>query len=169
MSAPSSVRKNLYTLGGLIGWLALVFTTATVGAIASVEAAIFYEQLVRPVWAPPGWVFGPVWTVLYLMMGIAAWLVWKRSGFAGAGMVLILFCVQLAVNALWSWLFFSWKLGAIAFADTLLLWVLIVATSVFFWKQSRLAGLMLLPYLAWVTYASVLTYSVWRLNQDLLG
>lgn len=169
MNSSAIIRTTLSSLTGLVGWLALAFATAIIGAIASVEAASFYDQLVRPAWAPPGWVFGPVWTVLYVMMGIAAWLVWKQHGFAGAGTALRLFCVQLAVNALWSWLFFAWHLGAMAFADVLLLWALIVATVVSFWKASRLAGVLLVPYLAWVTFASVLTYSVWQLNHDLLG
>jgi len=159
----------LSSFAGLLGWLVLAFVTATIGAIASVEAAPFYAQLVRPGWAPPGWVFGPVWTALYVMMGVAAWLVWRRGGFAGASMALGLFCSQLAVNALWSWLFFAWHLGAMALVDVLLLWGLVVATVISFWTVSRLAGILLLPYLAWVSFASVLSYTVWQMNPGLLG
>lgn len=169
MNSSPLIRTPLSTLAGLVGWLGLVFIAAVIGAIASVEAAPFYAQLSRPDWAPPGWVFGPVWTVLYIMMGVAAWLVWRRYGFGGAGMALGLFCFQLAVNALWSWLFFAWHLGAPALADVLLLWWLIVATLIAFWRSSRLAAALLVPYLVWVSFASALTYTVWQMNPALLG
>lgn len=161
-------KQPLYSVQGLLVWLALAYVTATVGAIASVDAREFYAQFTQPAWAPPGWVFAPVWASLYTMMGIAAWLVWKQCGFVGAATALTLFCIQLAINALWSWLFFAWHLGALAFVDVLLLWALIVATVVTFWRVSHLAAILLLPYLAWVTFASVLTFSVWQLNPDLL-
>ncbi len=161
-------KQPLYSVQGLLVWLALAYVTATVGAIASVDAREFYAQLTQPAWAPPGWVFAPVWASLYTMMGIAAWLVWKPRGFVGAATALTLFCIQLAINALWSWLFFAWHLGVVAFVDVLLLWALIVTTVVTFWRVSHLAAILLLPYLAWVTFASVLTFSVWQLNPDLL-
>jgi len=167
-SAPAT-QSLRFSLLGFVGWFALTFITATVGAIASVGAKVFYAQLIRPEWAPPGWVFGPVWTALYAMMAVAAWLVWKRWGFRGAGLALGLFCVQLAVNALWSWLFFAWQLGAMAFVDVLILWGLIVATVLAFWREHRPAAILLLPYLAWVSFASVLTYVVWQGNPQLLG
>lgn len=154
---------------GLAGWLALAFATAAVGAAASVSAKPFYAELMRPAWAPPGWLFGPVWTTLYALMGVSAWLVWRERGFAGARTALALFIVQLAVNALWSWLFFAWRLGGPAFAEVLLLWCLIVATVFVFWRIKPLAAVLLLPYLAWVTFASALTFAVWRLNPALLG
>ncbi len=154
---------------GLAGWLALAFATAAVGAAASVSAKPFYAELMRPAWAPPGWLFGPVWTTLYALMGVSAWLVWRERGFAGARTALALFIVQLAVNALWSWLFFAWRLGGPAFAEVLLLWCLIVATVFAFWRIKPLAAVLLLPYLAWVTFASALTFAVWRLNPALLG
>ncbi len=163
--APPRSRQWL----GLAGWLALAFATAAIGAVASVSAKAFYAELVRPAWAPPGWLFGPVWTALYALMGVSAWLVWRVRGFAGARMALALFIAQLAVNALWSWLFFAWRLGGAAFAEVLLLWGLIVATVIAFWRIRALAAVLLLPYLAWVTFASALTYAVWRLNPALLG
>src|SRR3546814_2350052 len=98
-------------------WLASSFSAAAIGVSASIQAVPFYTQLVRPGWAPPPDIFGPVWTVLYALMGIAAWLVWRVGGFRAARAALTLFLVQLAVNALWSWLFFGWHLGALAFAD----------------------------------------------------
>ena len=102
-------------------------------------------------------------------MGIAAWLVWRVGGFRVARTALTLFLVQLAVNALWSWLFFGWHLGGVAFADIALLWVLIVATLVAFWRVRPLAGVLLVPYLLWVSFAFALNYSVWQLNPQVLG
>ena len=154
---------------GLVGWLVVSFIAAGIGAAASVQAGPFYAQLVRPEWAPPAWVFGPVWTALYVLMGVAAWLVWRVGGFRAARLALTLFLVQLAFNALWSWLFFGWHRGALAFADVLLLWVLIVATLIAFWRIRPLAGALLLPYLLWVSFASALNYSVWQLNPQALG
>lgn len=152
-----------------MGWLSVCFVAAAIGAVASVQAEGFYLQLVRPDWAPPAAVFGPVWTALYALIGIAAWLVWREKGFHAARAALILFLIQLVFNALWSWLFFAWHSGAWAFADIVLLWLLIVATVIAFWRVRRLAGALLFPYLLWVSFASVLNYSVWRLNPQLLG
>jgi tryptophan-rich sensory protein len=152
----------------LVGWLALAFVAAGIGAIASAQAGSFYTQLARPDWAPPPGVFSPVWTTLYTLMGIAAWLVWREKAKTRRG-ALTLFVVQLVVNGLWSWFFFRWQMGAAAFADVLLLLVLIVATAAAFWRVRPLAGLLLLPYLAWVAFATALTWSVWRANPSVLG
>ena len=154
---------------GLLGWLLVVFAAAAVGGFATASAGEFYRDLVRPSWAPPGWLFGPVWSVLYLLMGISAWLVWRGGGFARARSTLLVFLSQLVANALWSWVFFGWRQGGLAFAEILLLWVLIVATVGLFWRVSRVAAMLLLPYLAWVSLASALTLSTWRLNPGLLG
>jgi tryptophan-rich sensory protein len=151
------------------GWLLVTFAAAALGAWASRGAPAFYAQLNKPEWAPPAGVFGPVWSALYLLMAIAAWLVWRVRGFAAAPRTLALYLVQLAANALWSWLFFAWHLGAAAFAEVLVLWALIVATTIAFWKARRGAGLLLLPYLAWVTFASALTFACWQRNPQLLG
>jgi len=154
---------------GLVAWLVVSFITAAVGGAASIQAAPFYGQLVRPEWAPPAALFGPVWTALYALMGIAAWLVWRVGGFRAARTALTLFLAQLALNALWSWLFFGWHLGAAALADIAVLWVLIAATILSFWRISPLAGVLLVPYLLWVSFASALNYSVWQLNPQFLG
>ena len=154
---------------GLVGWLVASFIAAAIGAAASIQAGAFYARLVRPDWAPPANVFGPVWTVLYLLMGLAAWLVWREGGFRARRLALSLFLVQLAVNALWSWLFFGWHLGALAFADIVLLWGLLVATLVAFWRVRPVAGALLVPYLLWVSFATALSYSVWQHNPQLLG
>ena len=163
-----TLPKNKQVIG-LAGWLALSFVTAAIGAVASIQASSFYLQLARPEWAPPANVFGPVWTVLYVLMAIAAWLVWRIGGFRAARTALILFLAQLAVNALWSWLFFGWHWGGLAFVDIGLLWVLIVATLVAFWRIRLLAGVLLIPYLLWVSFALALNYSVWQLNPQILG
>lgn len=157
------------TLPGLVLWLAVCSVVAAAGAAASVQAESFYAALVRPGWAPPAAVFGPVWTLLYAMMAIAAWRVWIERKAQQVRLALFLFVVQLILNALWSWLFFAWHRGALAFLDVSLLWLSITATLVLFWRISRLAGLLLVPYLAWVTFASALNYSVWQLNPSLLG
>ena len=162
-------RTKQMQLVGLAAWLMGSFIAAGIGGAASIQAGPFYNQLVRPEWAPPASVFGPVWTVLYALMGIAAWLVWRVGGFGAARTALLLFLVQLALNALWSWLFFAWHRGALAFADILLLWALIVATLIAFWRIRPLAGALLVPYLLWVSFASALNYSVWQLNSRILG
>lgn len=154
---------------GLIGWLLLTFAAAAAGAMASVDAGSFYQQLSRPNWAPPGWLFAPVWSTLYFLIGISAWLVWRTHGVHKARTALTLFLCQLAANALWTWLFFVWRQGGLAFAEILLLCCLIVGTLVSFWRLHALAAVMLLPYLAWVCFASVLTFSTWQLNPGLLS
>ena len=156
-------------ISGFIVWMIAVFIAAGLGAAASVHAASFYAQLTNPAWAPPAWVFGPVWTTLYVLMGFAAWLVWRVGGFAEAKPALVLFLVQLVLNALWSWLFFAWHLGAWAFLDVVVLWVLILATVIAFWRVRPTAGVLLVPYFLWVSFALVLNYSVWQLNPALLG
>jgi tryptophan-rich sensory protein len=110
-----------------------------------------------------------VWTTLYLLMAIAAWLVWKQQGWLRARNALTLYVVQLAANALWTWIFFVWNVGALAFVEILVLWVLIVCTLVSFWRIRPLAGLLLIPYLAWVSFASAVSFAVWKLNPQVLG
>lgn len=155
---------------GLLGWLAVCFGGSAVGGIASANAGTFYNQLVRPTWAPPGWVFGPVWSILYLIMAIAAWLVWRAAANRKAKLVAISFFVaQLAANALWSWLFFAWQLGGLALLEIVLLWLLIACTILAFWRIKPGAGLILVPYLLWVTFASVLSWALWRANPGVLS
>lgn len=163
--APRSTRASFL---GLLGWLALVLVAGGLGAVASVDAASFYAQLNQPAWAPPAGVFGPVWSALYLLMALAAWLVWREPEQPARGTALAVFVVQLAVNALWSWLFFAWHQGAWAFADVLLLLLLIVATMVLFHRVRPLAAWLLLPYLLWVAFASALTWAVWQANPGVL-
>ena len=153
----------------LVLWLCATLATGGIGAAASINAASFYRQLTQPAWAPPAWLFGPVWSVLYVLMGIAAWLVWRQHGFRGAASALALFVAQLFANALWTWLFFAWRLGAVALVEIVILWLLIATTVVLFWRLQRAAAVLLLPYLAWVSFATALNFSLWRLNPSLLG
>lgn len=163
-TVPSSVPPWL----ALVLWLALCAAAGAVGAIASADAPAFYGSLAQPSWAPPSSVFGPVWTCLYVAMGVAAWLVWRERGWSRARGPLGLFVVQLALNTVWSWLFFKWHQGGVAFADILVLWGLILVTTVSFARIRKLAGLLMLPYLLWVTFAAALNWTVWQLNPLLL-
>ena len=135
-----------------------------IGAIASVNAPSFYTGLNQPSWAPPPSVFGPVWTALYLLMGIAAFLVWRTRGWEGARGALTLFLVQLVFNAIWSWLFFHWRLGTASCADIVVLLILVAALTVWFLRIRPLAGALLVPYAAWVTFATALNFSIVRMN-----
>jgi translocator protein len=169
MNPPQFARPSYVQALALLGWLSLCYLAAAIGAVASVNAPAFYGELVQPSWAPPAWLFGPVWTALYTLMAIAAWLVWRAAPLAETRVALGLFLVQLAVNALWSWLFFAWQLGGWAFAEVLLLWVLIAATIAAFWRFSRVAAILLVPYLGWVSFAAALNFWLWRANPGLLG
>ncbi|HVU47666.1 MAG TPA: TspO/MBR family protein [Terracidiphilus sp.] len=154
--------------GGLIVCFIVAFAAAALGAIASVRAAEFYQQLSRPGWAPPAGVFGPVWTALYCSMAFASWLVWKQSTERSCA-ALAVYALQLALNALWSWLFFAWRQGWWAFVGVLVLWACILATIVLFWRVKPAAAILLVPYFLWVSFASCLTFAVWRLNPRLLS
>ena len=153
---------------GLLGWIAITAAAAAVGSIAAVNSRDFYTNLQRPSWAPPQSVFGPVWSVLYLLMAIAAWLVWRARSFMGARVALALFLVQLCLNALWTWLFFAWHQGALAFVEVILLWIAVAMTMNLFRRVRPVASTLLIPYLAWVTFATALTYTVWRANPGIL-
>lgn len=164
-AARRSVTANIL---GLVAWLALSFSAAAVGGLASANAGDFYPELSRPPWAPPSWIFAPVWTTLYALMGVAAWLVWKQRGLRRGAVPLALFLAQLVANALWTWLFFAWRLGAAAFTEVVALWILIAITLIAFWRVRPLAGYLLIPYLLWVGFACILTWSLWQRNPQIL-
>ena len=166
-SAPEGRAARRHSLHLLVLSLLLAFAAAAVGAIASIDAAGFYARLVRPAWAPPGWLFGPVWSVLYTLMGLALWRVWRVR--PAKSRPVRLFFAQLAVNAAWSWLFFRLHLGAVSFLWIVLLAVLLAITVGAFWRVSRVAGALLLPYMGWVLFACVLAGAVWRANPAALG
>lgn len=150
------------TIYGLIGWLLLCFAAASLGALFM--PGEWYAALNKPAWNPPGWIFGPVWTALYAMMAVAAWMVWQGGGFAAQRRPLGLFLAQLALNALWTPLFFGLHQTGLAFAEIILLWLAILATMLAFRPVSRAATWLLVPYLAWVSFAAVLNGTLWRLN-----
>ncbi len=124
----------------------------------------WYSELAKPSWTPPNWLFAPVWTALYCAMGVAAWLVWQRAGLRRAWLALSFFLLQLILNAAWSWLFFGVHRPGVAFAEIVFLWAAILVTLVLFWRHRPVAGALLIPYLAWVSFAAALNLSLWRLN-----
>jgi tryptophan-rich sensory protein len=168
MPTHATAQHRPFRLPALAGWLVLTFIFAAIGAFASSQAAEFYQQLDQPSWAPPSWLFGPAWSALYLLMAIAAWRVQRAAPPGGARPELTLYIVQLALNALWTWLFFGWRLGGPAFIEILVLWLFIAATLRAFWRRDRLAGLLLVPYIGWVSFATCLCYSIWQRNPSVL-
>ena len=151
---------------GLTFSLALCFTAAAIGAwMTSVSLATWYPGLTKPRWNPPDWVFGPVWTLLYVMMAIAAWLVGRNHRWRSAILPLGLFGGQLLLNVLWSGLFFALQNPGAVLVDVVLLWLVILATLIAFVRVKPEAGLLLVPYLAWVSFATALNFAIWRLNR----
>jgi translocator protein len=143
----------------LVGLLVLCLAVGGgAGFLTAQSVVTWFPTLVKPSFNPPAWLFAPVWTTLYVMMAVAAWLVWLRKG------SLVLFYVQLALNFAWSLLFFGLHSPALALVDIVALWIAILLTLLAFWKIDRRAGWLLVPYLAWVSFAGVLNASIWWLN-----
>jgi translocator protein len=150
---------------GLVVSMAVCFGAAGVGSMLTTPSlGGWYATLAQPAWSPPNWVFGPVWSLLYLAMAMAAWLVWRRVGFPRAASALNLFAVQLVLNVCWSAIFFGLHRPGLAFAEILLLGLAILATMVAFRSLSRAAAWLMAPYLLWVAFAAALNFSIWRLN-----
>ncbi len=147
----------------LVIFLALTYAVAAIGG-ASSGPDEWYRSLTKPPWTPPSWVFGPAWGLLYTLMAVGAWLVWRQAGEAPIALPLGLYAVQLVLNGLWSVFFFGLHSPGLAMVDIVLLWLAIVATTYAFWQVSTVAGILFLPYLLWVTFASTLNYAIWRLN-----
>lgn len=146
----------------LTGWLALTFSASLTAVF--VDTGGWYASIAKPSWNPPDWLFGPVWTALYIMMGVAAWLVWQRGGWQKQRWPLTLYLLQWALNALWTPIFFGLQRPGLAFAGILLLLAAIIATMAEFWRVRLAAALLLIPYALWVTFATVLNFTIWRLN-----
>jgi benzodiazapine receptor len=146
---------------GLAGFTLAVAAAALIGVLGVAGTAAEYQGLRQPSWAPPSWLFGPVWTVLYVMIAVAGWLVWRRTGWTGA---LTLYATQLVLNALWTPIFFGFGRYGLALADIVVLWFLIGATIWLFRRESRTAAFLLVPYWAWVTFATALNAAIWHLN-----
>ena len=153
-------------------WIVLIvflFITLGIGGLASFHSdrgvREWYSQLRKPPGTPPPWVFGPVWTTLYVLMPISAWLIWRQYSWAGGGPALMLFFGQLALNAAWSGIFFNARLPGVAFAAITVLWLAILFNMIVFYWLLPLAAWLLLPYLLWVTYTGYLNFEIWRLNR----
>ncbi len=152
-------------LAAAVGFGAVVGTAAILASLVTVpEIPGWYHSLTQPGFTPPDWLFGPVWTVLYLMIAASGWLVWRRRGFRGARAGFSVFALQLALNTAWSFLFFGLHRPGLALADMAGLWVAIAATGLLFGRTSRVAAALLIPYLAWVSYAAALNAAIWTLN-----
>lgn len=166
MSEPNSQPMSFNRqMAGLVAWFLVAFTAAASGAFATATTVgNWYPHIAKPWWTPPTWLFPPVWTTLYLLMAIAVWLVWRQGGFAAARGPLILFLVQLALNSVWSAIFFTMERPDLASIEVVVLWLVLVLTCIAFWRRVRLAGVLLLPYLFWVTYAAALTIQISRMN-----
>lgn len=165
MSTPAG-RGPISEALGLVAFVVVCLGVGALGAAATASSLeSWYQDLVKPAWTPPGAVFGPVWTVLYVLMGIAAWWVWRSRSPVGARRIaMAAFAVQLALNALWSQLFFGWRSPGLALAEIVILWAAIATTARLFGRIERAAGWLLAPYLAWVTFALALNASIWSLN-----
>jgi tryptophan-rich sensory protein len=146
---------------GLAAFGVAVATAALIGGLGVAGTSAEYQSLEQPSWAPPSWLFGPVWTVLYALMAVAGWLVWRRTGWSTA---LTVYAAQLVLNAAWTPIFFGFGRYGLALVDIVVLWFLIGATIVLFWRVSRLAAALLLPYWAWVTFATALNAAIWSAN-----
>ena len=146
----------------LAGWIALTFCAALTGFF--IQPAGYYASLAKPSWSPPAWVFGPVWTALYLMMAVAAWLVWRQGGWRAQRAPLSLYLLQLALNALWTPVFFGLRSPGLALVVIVSLGAAIVLTGRAFRPVSRVASWLLIPYLVWVVFAAALNFSIWRLQ-----
>jgi len=152
-------------------WLALVFFVFTAFAASAIggfattsSVTTWYPTLVKPAWNPPSWLFAPVWSALYLMMAVSAWRIWQRRSAPGAGFALRLWFAQLALNTLWSVLFFGARNPGAALAEIVVLWLLLAALQLRFARLDRVAALLWAPYFAWVSFAAVLNFTIWRLN-----
>lgn len=148
---------------GMLAFFILI-CLAVGGSGAAFPPGEWYRQLAKPPFNPPAWIFGPVWTLLYMLMGVSAWLVWRRPGLPAAQYPLLLFAVQMTLNGAWSWIFFGFHRTGLALIDILLLWAAIAATLLSFWRIRKTAAVLLIPYLLWVTFAVYLNASLWRLN-----
>ncbi|MCC6563943.1 tryptophan-rich sensory protein [Candidatus Uhrbacteria bacterium] len=156
-------RNDILTLALSIG--VCLFAGIFGSIFTASEVPTWFATLVKPTWSPPAWVFGPVWTTLYVLMGVSAWMIWQKGWKRkDVKMALRVFAAQLVLNALWSLIFFGWHQLGWAFLEVVLLWVMILVTIVSFAKISRPAAWLLAPYLAWVTLASVLNFTIWQLN-----
>ena len=147
----------------LVGWLVLCLAAS--GTAIFVSTGGWYASLRKPVWNPPSWILGPVWTLLYVMMAVAAWLVWREGGWKKQSTPLGLFFFQWLLNVLWTPLFFGTHRMGIAYMEIVALWCVLAATLGLFWRVKTIAGILLVPYLIWVTFAAALNFTLWQMNR----
>ena len=151
---------------GLVVSLMICFAAGGIGGLATTQGLdSWYETLNKPTWNPPNWVFAPVWTTLYGLMGTAVWLVWRGGVWNEVKSAVVLFTVQLVLNGLWSILFFGLQNPGGALIEIVALWLAIVATTILFFRRSMIAGGLMMPYLLWVSFASFLNFTIWNLNR----
>ena len=151
---------------GLVVSLMICFAAGGIGGLATTQGLdAWYETLDKPTWNPPNWVFAPVWTTLYGLMGTAVWLVWRGGVWNEVKSAVVLFTVQLVLNGLWSILFFGLQNPGGALIEIVALWLAIVATTILFFRRSMIAGGLMMPYLLWVSFASFLNFTIWNLNR----
>ncbi len=165
MCATTDVRRPSTWKNSLLGLVAFgtaTAITAMLGALAAAGAQQRYAALNRPAWAPPGWLFGPVWTLLYATIALAGWLVWHQ---VGIGWPLVPYAVQLVLNAIWTPIFFDAGAYGLAAVDIILLWCAVAVTVVVFHQVHRAAAVLLLPYWAWTTFATALNLAIWWANR----
>lgn len=160
--ADEETLVEIVSIIGLACFIGACFLAALTGAWF--RPGEWYERLKKPSWRPPNKAFAPVWTVLYLMIAVSGWLVWREAGFSGAALPLAAYAVQLALNAAWTPLFFGLRRPDLGLIDIVLLWLAIVVTILLFFPVHIAAALLLVPYLAWVSFAMALNFAVWRLN-----
>jgi translocator protein len=168
-SVSAAPQASSHKLRNALVWVLITLAFAVAGSLGSANAPAVYSQLQQPTWAPPTWLFGPAWSVLYLLMAVAASMVWQRRHRQPVAPALWFYVAQLTANALWSWFFFAWLLGGLAFADSTLLLALLIINAVTFWRVRPLAGALMLPAVAWVAFATVLSWAMWQLNPQVLG
>jgi translocator protein len=161
-SSTQSTKSISRQILALIGWLVFCFSATATAALVSTHG--WYAELNKPSWNPPAWVFGPTWTLLYTMMAIAAWLVWRDGGWRVQARALGLFILQWLLNLLWTPLFFGMHRVGLALVDIILLWLVLTMTLRSFWRINKIASALLMPYLAWVSFAAALNFFIWRLN-----
>lgn len=151
---------DLRSVLGLLVFLLLSFSAASMGYFF--PAGAWYASLNQPAFAPPDWLFGPVWTVLYVLIAVAGWLVWRAQGWRSP--LLALWLVQMGLNALWMPIFFGLNMLGLALVEIIMLWIAIAACVVSFHRQASVASWLMLPYLAWVSFALLLNAGYWWLN-----
>ena len=167
--SPSGARRGSRwrDICGLAFWVALSLGVSTIGgAITRTSVSEWYQGLAKPSFTPPDWTFTAVWISLFVLMGVSAWLVWRRTGFAHGAVPLACFAAQLALNLAWSILFFGFRSVGWALIEIVILWIVVLMTTVAFYRVSPPAGLLLAPYLLWLSFAIALNTSIWRLNTE---